>query len=293
MSSLNDLVVEVGDALDGHVMGVVETGGGGISATYRVTLDGGRAVFVKTISDATPGMYTAEAEGLQWLADTRAVRVPEVLAVKDEGEGLTRRFLVLTWIDQHLPAPDHDEQLGRDLARLHRTGAPSFGLDRDNFIADIPQSNTKHATWAEFYGAERLEPLARVAVDTGRLPNEAAALFVRLISELPHLVGPPETPARLHGDLWRGNVLAGLRGEPWLVDPATYGGHREMDLAMMQLFGGFGPRCFVAYDEAFPLADGHAERVLLYQIYPLLVHVVLYGGGYASSVMQAARHYVG
>jgi len=293
VSSANDLAVAVGDALSGDVMSVVETGGGGISATYRVTIDGGRAVFVKTISDASPGMYTAEAEGLRWLAETRAVRVPEVLAIKDEDSGLERRFLVLTWIDQHLPAPDHDEQLGRDLARLHRTGAPVFGLDRDNFIADIRQSNTPHDTWAEFYASERLAPLARRAVDAALLPPTAASLFERLMSKLPELVGPPESPARLHGDLWRGNVLAGLRGEPWLVDPAAYGGHREMDLAMMKLFGGFGDTCFAAYDEAFPLADGHADRVALYQLYPLLVHVVLFGGGYASSVIQAARRYAG
>jgi fructosamine-3-kinase len=292
MKSANDLAVAVGDALRGQVLSVVETGGGGISATYRVTIDGGRAVFVKTISDASPGMYTAEAEGLAWLAETRAVRVPEVLAVNDDDAGLVRRFLVLTWIDQHLPAPDHDEQLGRDLARLHSTQAPSFGLDRDNYIADLPQSNTPHDSWAEFYRAERLEPLLRRAIDAGLLPTDAINVFDRLLAILPELVGPPEPPARLHGDLWRGNVLAGLRGEPWLVDPAVYGGHREMDLAMMKLFGGFGDRCYTAYDEAFPLADGHEERVPLCQLYPLLVHVVMFGGGYASSVMQAARRYV-
>ncbi len=167
-----------------------------------------------------------------------------------------------------------------------------FGLERDNFIATIPQSNKPHSTWASFYRAERLEPLVRLAVDKQLLTDDAASVFDRLFERLPDLVGLAEPPARLHGDLWNGNSLTGLRGEPWFIDPAVYGGHREMDLAMMHLFGGFGPKVFAAYDEAFPLADGHGDRVALYQLYPLLVHVHLFGGGYASAVMNAARYYV-
>src|SRR5690606_37896225 len=134
------------------------------SSTYRVTFDGGAPAFVKARADHLVGPLRDEAEGLRWLAETRAVRVREVLAVRDE-EGADLRVLVLTWIDQKLPAPDHDEQLGRDLARLHRTGAPSFGWERDNFIADLPQSTRARPTWAEFYAAERVEPLARRATD--------------------------------------------------------------------------------------------------------------------------------
>jgi fructosamine-3-kinase len=293
MTLMNDLAEEVGDILRKRVMAVVEVGGGGISAVFRITLDGGRTVFVKSRSDGLAGLYNAEADGLRWLAETRAVRVPEVLAVKDHEGDLVQRFLVLEWIDQHLPAPDHDEQLGRDLARLHKSGAPIFGLERDNFIATLRQSNQPHASWASFYGSERLEPLVRLAIARQLLDDDASSVFDRLIARLPELVGPPEPPARLHGDLWNGNALVGLRGEPWLIDPAVYGGNREMDLAMMHLFGGFGPKVFAAYDEAFPLAEGQSERIALYQLYPLLVHVLLFGGGYASAVMNAARHYVG
>lgn len=292
MNAVNDLAEEVGDVLRKHVLTMIEVGGGGVSSAFRMTLDGGRNVFVKSRADGIPGLYSAEADGLRWLAETRAVRVPEVLAVKDHEGELERRFLVLTWVDQHLPAPDHDAQLGRDLARLHKSGAPMFGLERDNFIATIPQSNKPHATWASFYRTERLEPLARAAIDRGLLDDDAPSVFDQLFERLPDLVGPPEPPARLHGDLWNGNSLAGLRGEPWLIDPAVYGGHREMDLAMMHLFGGFGPKVFAAYDEAFPLAEGHGERVALFQLYPLLVHVLLFGGGYVSAVMNAARYYV-
>lgn len=291
MISRSDLAFEVGRAVDRDVMGLVASGSSGFSATYRITFDNGSSAFVKARSDDLVGVFREEADGLRWLAETRAVRVPEVLAVRDE-DPTTDRFLVLTWVDQHLPAPDHDEQLGRDLARLHRSGAPAFGLDHDNFIADLNQSNQQHDSWAGFYATERLEPLARQAVNLGLLPPGAASVFDRLLERMRDLVGPAEPPARLHGDLWRGNVLAGVRGEPWLIDPAVYGGHREMDLAMMQLFGGFGPRCFAAYAEAFPLSEGHEDRLALYQLYPLLVHVLLFGESYASSAMHAAARYV-
>jgi fructosamine-3-kinase len=292
----DDLAAAVGRALDTTVMSLSKSGSSGFSSTYRAALENGRTVFVKARSHGPAGMYRAEADGLAWLAETRAVRVPEALAVHDPDAAaseslLDARFLVLTWIDQQLPAPDHDDQLGRDLARLHRVTEPAFGLAYDNFIADLPQSNPSTASWAEFYGQHRLAPMLRMATDSGYLPREATALVDRVIERLPELIGPPEPPARLHGDLWRGNVLAGMRGEPWFIDPAVYAGHREMDLAMMRLFGGFGERCFEAYQEAYPLADGHRERIALYQLYPLLVHVVLFGSGYASSVMHAARTY--
>jgi fructosamine-3-kinase len=292
VTSRNDLVEQLSEALGTRVVTMVEAGGDSFSAVFRVTLETGRPVFVKTRSDGLSGMYDAEAHGLAWLAETRAARVPEVLAVRDPSDGLARRFIALTWIDQHLPAPDHDEQLGRDLARLHKSGAPTFGLDRDNFIATIPQSNTPHDSWTEFYAVERLEPMMKRAVDSGHLPAGAEIIFERLLRRLPSLIDSDEPPARLHGDLWRGNVLAGLRGEPWLIDPSVYGGNREIDLAMMRLFGGFGDRVFEAYDEAFPLEPGHAERIALYQLYPLLVHVLLFGGAYAASAMEAASRYV-
>lgn len=291
MSARRDLAADIGRTLGRPVVSLTSSGSSGFCSTYRATFDDGRSAFVKARGDDLCGPLREEAAGLRWLAETRAVRVPDVLAVCDD-ESAQVRFLVTTFVEQHLPAPDHDEQLGRDLARLHRTGAPGFGLDRGNFIADLAQANEPAGSWAEFYAVRRLEPLARRAIDLALLPRDTTGLLERILAVVPDLVGPPEPPARLHGDLWRGNVLAGLRGEPWLVDPAAYGGHREVDLAMMRLFGGFGSACFAAYHEAFPLADGHEDRVALYQLYPLLVHVLLFGESYASSVVQALRHYV-
>jgi fructosamine-3-kinase len=196
-------------------------------------------------------------------------------------------FLVLERIDAARPRADYDELLGRGLAALHAFGAPVFGLDHDNFIGRLPQVNATLPTWAEFYRARRLEPQLRMAVDRGRASPVMQEAFAHLLPRLEELVGPPETPARLHGDLWGGNAMVDEQGRPCLIDPAVYGGHREVDLAMMRLFGGFGPRVFAAYQEAFPLAPGHQDRMPLYQLYFLLVHVNLFGGAYVIQVEQA------
>ena len=189
------------------------------------------------------------------------------------------------------PSAAYDaEALGHGLAALHQSPIEQFGLDRDNYVGTVPQDNTPAMQWPAFYASRRLEPLIRTNVDAGQLPSEASTRFDRLAARLETLCGPPEPPALVHGDLWFGNCF-GADGEPVLVDAAVYGGHREMDLAMMRLFGGFDERTFAAYDELAPLADGHRERVALYQLYPLLVHVTLFGGGYARSVVDALRSY--
>jgi len=235
-------------------------------------------------------MFAAEARGLEFLEQARAIRVPKVLLLSSVHERPS--FLLLEFIRSAAPRRDFDEELGRGLSLLHRAGAPGFGFAQANFIGRLPQSNREHATWAEFYRAERLEPQLRAAIDEGRAPPGLQRDFARLFQRLPGLTAESAAPARVHGDLWSGNLLIDERGAPCLIDPAVYGGAREMDLAMMRLFGGFGPRVFSAYDEAFPLAAGHAERVQLYQLYPLLVHVNLFGGGYVESVRRALSAYV-
>jgi fructosamine-3-kinase len=266
-------------AVGGKIAGARPVGGGDINRADAVTLADGRRLFVKTNAREPAGMFEAEAHGLAWLAEARALRVPEVIA---HGPG----FLALELVVAAPPARDFDEQLGRGLAALHRFGAPRFGLDRDNFIGRLPQDNSPAPTprWADFYRARRLEPQLRRAADEGLASPRMRRGFERLFVELPALVGPEEPPARLHGDLWGGNLLCDDAGAPCLCDPAVYGGHREIDLAMMRLFGGFGARTFAAYAEAHPLAAGHGERVELYQLYPLMVHVNLFGGSYVSQV---------
>jgi fructosamine-3-kinase len=266
---------QLGDALGSRVEAAQPVAGGDINEAYRVTLADRRVVFVKAHARAPAGMFEAEAHGLAWLRGP--VRVPAVLAV---GEA----YLALEWLDLSRD-PDH-AQLGRALAALHRTGAPCFGLDRDNFLATLPQDNTPAPDARTLWIERRLRPLAR-----------RAKLDLDLDIPLERF-GPPEPPARLHGDLWWGNVrlcrtarqrvdnVAATADEPVLIDPAVYGGPREIDLAMLALFGGLPDRFVDAYDEVFPLADGWRDRLPLWQLYPLLAHACLFGGGYGA---QAAR----
>lgn len=266
-------------------------GGGDINDAFAVQLADGREVFVKTRPGADPRMFPCEARGLGWLAAAGALPVPRVLAVS-HADAPDPRFLALEMLRPGRRRRDYDEALGRGLAALHRAGAPGFGLDHDNFIAVLPQDNTPCDTWSDFYAARRLLPQVRVAVDRGRAPASWVQDFERLAASLDQLAGPPEPPARLHGDLWGGNLHADAHGDPVLIDPAVYGGHREVDLAMLALFGGVSRRMYDAYDEAHPLDPGWGGRVPLYQLYPLLVHVNLFGMSYGGQVERALRRYV-
>lgn len=283
-----DLRAELERTLESSVTKTSSLGGGSINDAFRVTVADGRVVFVKTHANPPPGMFEAEARGLRWLEEAGAIRVPRVFAVSDGQPA----YLVLEMLTPAKRRPAFDEELGRSLAALHAFGAPSFGLDHDNFVGRLPQSNEPAENWPSFYWTSRLEPQLRVAYDHGLVGPSMRARFETLRSALPNLVGPDEPPARLHGDLWGGNLHVDESGAPCLIDPAVYGGHREVDLAMMRLFGGFGHRVFTSYDEAFPLAPNASERIDLYQLYPLLVHVNLFGGSYVGSVDRALSSYV-
>jgi fructosamine-3-kinase len=245
--------------------------GGDINDAWRVRLPDGTPAFVKTREDPQPGEYETEADGLAWLAAANALRTPHVIEAADE-------YLVLEWIDAGALDATGEEELGRGLARLHAAGAPQFGGPRPLRIGPLTLPNDSRPTWHEFYAENRLTPLAR------RLNIDLDPLIARL----PRTTEPP---ARLHGDLWGGNVLAAHDGRPYLIDPAAYGGHREMDIAMLRLFGGASPRVFAAYEEEAPLQPGAQERTELWQLFPLLVHAVLFGGSYVDSVLRLARRY--
>jgi fructosamine-3-kinase len=256
--------------------------GGDVAQAFSVELAGGTRVFLKHMPGAPPEQLPTEAAGLEWLRVPGGPGVPDVLSVGP-------RHLALAWIDA-APAGDA-AAFGRALAALHGSGAPGFGWHRPGFLATLPMDNRPVASWAGFYGERRLRPLTRQARDAGRLSAATGRRLDAVIEALPERVGPPEPPARLHGDLWSGNRLFDGHGRSWLIDPASFGGHREVDLAMMQLFGGFPERTFAALDEVAPLAPGWRTRTGLYQLLPLLVHVLLFGGGYAAQVDDVARRY--
>ncbi len=252
--------------------------GGDINEAWRADLDDGRTVFVKTNAAPPPGLFAAEALGLAWLGEVHALRVPAVI-------GHLEHALVLEWLPPDRATADTAAELGRGLAALHRSGAPCFGLDGPSFVATIAQDNTPAASWSELWFERRLRPLVERAITAGRGPARWRTAVDQLAGRATALA-PDEPPARLHGDLWSGNVMVS-GGAPCLVDPAVYGGPREVDLAMLALFGGLDERTVAAYDEAFPLEPRWDERVPLWQLYPLLVHVVLFGGSYAASVERA------
>jgi fructosamine-3-kinase len=267
-----------------------EVSGGDINDAFEVVLGDGRRVFAKTNARAPADLFSAEARGLGWLSEARSLRVPAVLAFSRPEDDV--RFLVLEWIEPGRPSPDFDERLGRGLATLHRSAPGGFGLDHPNYIGSLPQSNTPAANWPEFFRKQRLEPQLIRLIESGGASFSLRRAFERLLDRLPELTGDPEPSARLHGDLWGGNLHVGEHGEPCLIDPAVYGGHREIDLAMMRLFGGFSERVFDAYAESHPLSAGARERVPLYQLYPLLVHANLFGGSYVGSVERVVAKYV-
>jgi fructosamine-3-kinase len=265
--------------------------GGDINQVHHVRLQDGRELLVKTQSALLPGLFSDEARGLAWLAQAQALRVPEVLFASEADEQ-GPACLVLEWIERAARARDYAEQLGVGLARLHRTGAPSFGLDHDNYLASLRQHNRPEVRWGTFYAERRIAPLVERAAQRGELPASLRRRLEQLLLRIPGMVGPEEPPARLHGDLWSGNVLCDVKGLPVLIDPAVYGGHREIDLAMMRLFGGFSEAVYAAYSDAFALSPGHTDRVPLYQLYPLLAHVNLFGSAYLAQLSECIAPWV-
>lgn len=264
--------------------------GGDINEAYEARWPGGERVFVKTRRGLSGDAYRTEADGLRWLAEARALRVPKVVARSAPEDAVA--FLALERMPRTAPALEHDDWLGDGLAALHAAGAPGFGFVEDNWIGSLPQANRAHGTWAAFYAEERVLPLVRQAIDGGHAPSSWITIADRLVARLTGLAGPPEPPARLHGDLWSGNVITDGRGQPVVIDPAVYGGHREVDLAMLALFGGLSPRVVAAYEARTPLAAGWQERTRLWQVYPLLVHTVLFRGSYVGAAEAAMRAYL-
>ncbi|MCR3722829.1 MULTISPECIES: fructosamine kinase family protein [Prauserella salsuginis group] len=247
---------------------------------------------------AGPNATAAEGAGLRWLAEPGDVPVPHAHGWDDD-------WLVLDYIEPAggSPSPAAVESFGRGLAALHLRGAPAFGSPPpdgpvDAWIGLAPMANdTTHddGTWATFYARDRIEPYVRTAVDQGIFGADEAAVFDAVCTRLPELQPGTEPPARLHGDLWTGNLHWGTDGRGWLIDPAAHGGHRETDLAMLRLFGAphldriLGAYAETATDAGNPLATGHEDRVGLHQLFPLLVHTVLFGGGYARQALTAAQ----
>jgi fructosamine-3-kinase len=289
-----ELAAAIEHALGTRVTSTRAVHGGDVAIAYAVELADGGRVFAKTHPAAPPQFFTTEAAGLRWLREGLTadgpLAVPDVLAVSDDAPN----HLVLEWIDEAGGARSRagaERAFGVGLARLHAAGARVFGREDRRTTGSRGLPNDPADTWAEFYAERRLVPLARLARDARALPPEAIDRLERVAGRLGELGGAAEPPSRLHGDLWAGNRLLGADGRHWLVDPAAHGGHREFDLAMMRLFGGFGVDAFAAYEDVTPLAAGWRARVALHQIVPLVVHAIKFGGGYVGAATAAIDRY--
>lgn len=275
------------ELLGSSVVATAPVAGGDIATATRLRLSDGTTALMKTLPHAPEDFFADEASGLRWLDEATpdgGAHLPEVLGVDSE-------CLIIRWIEPGKSSVDAAATLGRELAATHAAGAPSYGLDRDGFIGRLPLPNRPADTWAEFYAVRRVLPYLKLARDRGAVTSGQAATIEAIVSRLPALI-PEERPCRVHGDLWNGNVLWGLDGHAWLIDPAAYGGHREVDLAMLALFGlPHLPRVLDAYVEAAPLADGWEDRAALHQIFPLLVHACHFGGGYGPRAADLAARY--
>ncbi len=272
------------------VIGTVSpVSGGSINDAYSFVANGEK-YFVKLNSAGRyPGMFEAEAKGLEILRNSGCINVPQVLFCENAG---AYSFILMNYAAGSSPKPGFWEEAAQQLANLHKISNPVFGLDHDNYIGSLRQINTPAASWADFLVNARFQPMIKMAGDAQLLNSNDFRKSEQLFSKLGNLI-PAEPPALLHGDLWSGNLITGSSGLPCFIDPAVYWGHREIDLAMTRLFGGFPQEFYHSYNQAFPLEKGWQERIDLNQLYPLLVHVNLFGGGYVSQVRYILKRYVG
>jgi fructosamine-3-kinase len=290
MARLGGIAHRAETLLGTAVVATTAVAGGDICTATRLRLSNGTSALMKTRPHAPADFFRTEAASLDWLAEAGGVPCPEVLAVEDD-------CLVIAWVEGSRPTVEAAEGFGRALAVTHGSGAPGFGTAEgdDGYIGTLPLPNRSSPTWPEFFATRRLLPYLKLASDRGGISSSDAAAVDRVVRRIVDLAGPDEPPARLHGDLWSGNLVWGLEHTVWMIDPAAHGGHRETDLAMLALFGCPQlPRVVDAYHEVSPLTPGWEDRLALHQLFPLLVHACHFGRGshgtgYGTRAGDAAR----
>jgi len=270
-------------ALNDTFTSMSTVGGGDFAQSYCAQLASGLTVFIKTHANPPPGFFTTEANGLGMLRDTGTVNIPDVLAVSDDPP-----YLVLEWIDVGNYPDADDSELGAALAALHKKPFECFGRPDECTTGSLAVPNKPTLDWVNFYSQQRLLPLTDIAEQRNALHPQAIAGVREIASRLSEWQ-VNEPPSLLHGDLWAGNRVVDTAGKSWLIDPATHGGSREFDIAMMALFGGYDRSCIEAYHEVYPLQDGWLERIQLHQLAPNIVHAIKFGDAYANSVMHSVK----
>ena len=270
-----------------EIIEIRSVGGGCINEAFSIKTNVGKYFIKYNSAAAFPGMFEKEAAGLELLAETKTIEIPEVI---DTGESENFSCLLLKYIESGIPNRNSWVEFGTKLADLHRNTHNFFGLDHDNYIGSLVQKNNPHPDFFSFFISERIEPQLKEARNKGAFTQSETRCFDSLFKSLPDII-PVEKPALLHGDLWSGNFMITANASHCLVDPAVYYGHREADIAMTELFGGFDPEFYSAYNHAWPMEKGWQKRVDIFNLYPLLVHVNLFGGGYTAQVMRIIRQF--
>lgn len=270
------------------ILKVDSVAGGSINHCFKI-ITSNKSYFIKLNSASDfPQMFEKEAKGLRILRGTKLIKTPLVYTC---GNFADEAYLIMEFINSSIKPSNFWENFGRQLADLHTISNNHFGLDHDNYIGSLKQSNTKNEDWISFFIEERINPQLKMALNQGAFSSKISQDFEKLFTKLENYF-PKEKPSLLHGDLWSGNFMVGDKGEAIIMDPAVYFGHREVDLAMTQLFGGFHPDFYAAYHEALSMEHDWEERLQLYNLYPLLVHVNLFGGSYINEVKNILQRFI-
>lgn len=268
---------------------VKSIGGGSINQTYQLRLSNQQQFFCKMNKAAAfPQMFLKEKRGLQILNYSGVIQVPNVVAYSVFEN---QQILMLEWIESGSKDKSFFKLFGQQLAALHHNTHAHFGLDDDNYMGSIPQSNTQHTDWCFFFIQQRLAPLLKKCSDRHLLTSQDASLFEVLYTKLPRIFDGEQKPALLHGDLWSGNYMCNGKGQPVLIDPAVYYGHPAIDLGLTTLFGGFDTSFYESYAYHQPLPNNYQQQWAVCNLYPLLIHLLLFGSGYLNSIRQTLKAY--
>lgn len=258
--------------------------GGDINKAAKIELSDGKKFFLKWNLKAPANFFSVEAKGLETLKAAKThIVIPNVIDIGSS-------HLVLEWLEHGEAAPNSCRAIGEGLAQMHKVSHEFFGLDYQNYIGTLVQKNAFSKNWLDFYISQRIEPQIKMAVDSNKLDTDLAHNLDSFTKNISSLL-PIEKPSLIHGDLWSGNFMTLIHDEVSIFDPAIYYGHREMDLAMSHLFGGFSKEFYRAYESEFPLEPGFKERITIHQLYPILVHVNLFGGGYIQQAKSIIQHF--
>ena len=261
--------------------------GGDINDAYCLITSSEKYFLKVNNKDKYPLMFEKEANGLALLRNNSTFVVPEIIKTGGYGD---QQYLLLAWLEKGSPKNDMWEKFGEALANMHKRSQPYFGGGEDNYIGSLHQVNTAFNDWPAFYAECRIMPLIKTLFDAGSYSKNDLNDANQLCNGLKNIF-PAEPPALLHGDLWAGNYLIHSSGNAAIFDPAVYFGHREMDIGMTKLFGGFDNRLYAAYNESYPLAKSWEKRLALTQLYPLLVHAILFGGHYVARTREILRSF--